>query len=360
MIKILLKVVSSIKNDGFNSIFIKLFRRFRGFYFKLIYKRPTKGGWEKLKNNYKGKTVYLIGNGPSLNKTPLFLLKNEYTMVFNRFSLMLDRLNWSPSFYSTTDDLVLENIIDEAIDLSKIAKYSFFPDISFRGKVFFKKFPKSNNILWLNQIPTLGFSNKLPDVFLGGTTIYEGIQILKYLGFNKIVLVGVDMSYKIHTTAKKISEYGSEIISSKDDDPNHFDPRYFGEGKKYHQPEEHIINNIFNSLKFLSEYVNKCKDFEIINASIESKLDYFKKTDLELELGFSDYEKEKMFEDLLRDKNAGSTGTFPLVTIRKVENYLELNKFRIKLEEAVKLIPKLTDKYTVMGPFKNEIYFFKH
>ena len=56
---------------------------------------------------------------------------------------------------------------------------------------------------------------------MGGTTIYEGIQILKYLGFNKIVLVGVDMNYKIHSTAKKLSEYGSEIISSKDDDPNH-------------------------------------------------------------------------------------------------------------------------------------------
>ena len=359
MINILLKIVSSIKNDGFNSIFIKLFRRFRGFYFKLICKRPIKRGWEKLKNNYEGKTVYLIGNGPSLNKTPLFLLKNEYTMVFNRFSLMLDRLNWSPSFYSTTDDLVLENIIDEAIDLSKIATYSFFPDISFRGKVFFKKFPKKDNILWVNQKPKLGFSTKLPDVFLGGTTIYEGIQILKYLGFNKIILIGVDMSYKVHSTAKKIN-LASEIVSTKNDDPNHFDPRYFGEGKKYHQPEEHIINNIFNSLNFLSEYVNKCKDFEILNASIETKLNYFKKIDLELELGFSDYEKEKMFEDLLKDKNAGSTVSFPLVNIRKVKNFLELNKFRIKLKEAVMLIPKLTDKYTVMGPFKKEMYFLKN
>ena len=359
MIKILLKIVSSIKNDGFNSIFIKLFRRFRGFYFKLIYKRPTKRGWDKLKNNYKGKTVYLIGNGPSLNKTSLFLLKNEYTMVFNRFSLMLDRLNWSPSFYSTTADFVLENIIDEAIALSEIAKYSFFPDISFRGKVFFKKFPKKDNILWVNQRPKLGFSTKLPDVFLGGTTIYEGIQILKYLGFSKIVLLGVDMNYKVHTTAKKINS-GSDIVSTKNDDPNHFDPRYFGKGKKYHQPEKHIVDNIFNSLKFLRGYVDKCKDFEILNASEGSKLDYFSMTNLEEELGYSDVEKAKMFEELLKVKKGGLAISFPLNNKNEVENLKELQKFRIKLNEGIKLIPKLTSTHTVMGPFKNEVYFLKN
>lgn len=359
MNSLILKIKTTIKNDGFNSIFIKLFRRFRGYYFKLIYKRPTNRGWYKLKNNYKGKTVYLIGNGPSLNKTPLFLLKNEYTMVFNRFSLMLDRLNWSPSFYSTTDDLVLENIIDEAIDLSEIAKYSFFPDISFRGKVFFKKFPKKDNILWVNQRPKLGFSTKLPDVFLGGTTIYEGIQILKYLGFSKIVLLGVDMNYKVHTTAKKINS-GSDIVSTKNDDPNHFDPRYFGKGKKYHQPEKHVVDNIFNSLRFLRDYVLKCKDFEIVNASIESKLDYFTITNLENELGFSDVKKAKMFEELLKDKKGGSANSFPLINKKEVEDLIELQKFRIKLNEGLKLIPKLTSTYTVMGPFKDEVYFLKN
>ena len=86
-------------------------------------------------------------------------------MVFNRFGIMLERLNWTPFFYSTTDDLVLENIIDEAIYLSKIAKFSFFLIFLLEVKIFFNKFPRKNNILWINQIPKLNFSNKLPDVF---------------------------------------------------------------------------------------------------------------------------------------------------------------------------------------------------
>ena len=360
MNNIISKTKDSIKNEGFNSIFFKLYRRLKGYLFRIIYKRPLNKGWEKLKNTFEGKTVYLIGNGPSLNKTPLFLLKNEYTMVFNRFSLMLDRLNWSPSFYSTTDDLVLEDMIDEAIDLSKTAKYSFFPDISFRGKIFFNKFPKKDNILWINQIPKLGFSNKLPDIFLGGTTIYEGIQILKYLGFNKIILVGVDMNYKVHTTAKKIFNSGSDIVSTEDDDPNHFDPRYFGKGKKYHQPEKHIIDNIFNSLRFLRDYVDNCKDFEIVNASVDSKLDYFSMTSLEEEIGFTDFKKSKMFEELLKDKKAGIISSFPLIKNKEAENFIELKKFRVKLGEGLKLIPKFTSTYTVLGPYKNEIYFLKN
>lgn len=227
------------------------------------------------------------------------------------------------------------------------------------GKFFFKKFPKKDNILWINQIPKLGFSSKLPDVFLGGTTIYEGIQILKHLGFNKIILVGVDMNYKVHTTAKKINS-GSDIVSTKNDDPNHFDPRYFGKGKKYHQPEKHVIDNIFKSLRFLRDYVEKCKDFEIINASIESKLDYFQSSSLERELSLSDSAKSKMFEDLLKDKKAGSVISFPLINKIEIENLMELKKFRINLDEGLKLIPEHTSTHTVMGPFKDEVYFFKN
>ena len=102
------------------------------------------------------------------------------------------------------------------------------------------------------------------------------------------------MNYKVHTTAKKINS-ASEIVSTKNDDPNHFDPRYFGKGKKYHQPEKHVLDNIFNSLRFLRDYAINCEDFEIVNASIESKLDYFRMVNLEDELGVSDLEKVKMF-----------------------------------------------------------------
>ena len=37
-----------------------------------------------------GKRVFLIGNGPSLNKTNLDLIKNEYSIAMNRISLIYE------------------------------------------------------------------------------------------------------------------------------------------------------------------------------------------------------------------------------------------------------------------------------
>ena len=73
-------------------------------------------------------------------------------MVFNRFGIMLERLNWT-LFYSTTDDLVLENIIDEAIDLSKIAKFSFFLIFILEVKFFLINFLEKTTFYGLIKYP---------------------------------------------------------------------------------------------------------------------------------------------------------------------------------------------------------------
>ena len=46
-----------------------------------------------LKGKYKGERVFIIGNGPSLNKTPLDKLDGEFTFAMNRFYLMYDQLS---------------------------------------------------------------------------------------------------------------------------------------------------------------------------------------------------------------------------------------------------------------------------
>src|ERR1700755_2894836 len=66
---------------------------------KLTLNKRSAENWKNLKGAYAGKRVFLVGNGPSLNKTPLHLLANEYTMCFNRFNIMFERLGWIPTFY---------------------------------------------------------------------------------------------------------------------------------------------------------------------------------------------------------------------------------------------------------------------
>lgn len=353
------KVIRTIKNEGFRSLMIKVGQRFSGFLLSKLISRPSRTNWSQIKDSYKGETVYLIGNGPSLNETPLYLLKGQNTMVFNRFSLMLERINWQPTFYSVTDDLVLENMIDEATQMSEIAEKAFFPDISFRGNVLFKKFQKIlPNVYWLRQRPKLGFSTNLPDIFCGGTVIYEGFQILNFLGFSKIVFVGVDMNYKIHSTASSISLNKTEIQSENDDDPNHFDPRYFGKGRKYHQPEKKVIDNIFVSLSYLSR-IMKDIDIQIVNAGTNSSVDYFPRTTLIDELGFSDEDVESKFYDLLGLYNYEGVESFETLARKPLDSDCLPEKFRVKKKTALKLIKNLAGQYIPLGPFQDEYFFIR-
>lgn len=128
--------------------------------------------WKTLKNQFAGKRVFLIGNGPSLNKTPLYLLKNEYKMCFNRFYLMLERLNWKIDFYSTVDNLVLTDLIDEIDVIEKNADFIFLPDIHVRGEEYHKKIKQTEKLYWLEyNIAGYGFSEDLPKVYGGGSVI---------------------------------------------------------------------------------------------------------------------------------------------------------------------------------------------
>lgn len=354
---LIIKTLNTIKNDGMSSFYVKMYRRFSSFFLRFWIRRPSTENWQAIKDIYKGETAYIIGNGPSLNETPLYLLKGEKTMVFNRFSLMLERLNWSPTFYSVTDDMVLEDMINEAAEMADKSTMAFFPDISFRGKVLFKKFEHiTPSMFWLQQIPKMGFSTNLPKVNCGGTVIYEGFQILKHLGFVKIVFVGVDMNYQIHNSAEIISSNKTEIQSKNDDDPNHFDPRYFGKGRKYHQPEKRVIDNILNSLKYLSEIMGE-NDIQIVNAGVNSKVDYFPKSTLIDELQISENEIENSFVKLLEDFNAGSIESFKLLDEDNLSEGELPKKFKVDKQTGFVLIKRLAGKYIPLGPFQDTYYF---
>ena len=115
-IKILLKKIFNItKNRGFVDLVYAVARRSYYLYLRkkisLSFEKLNLKKWDRIKNKYKNKRVFLIGNGPSLNNTELYLLKNEYTICFNHFDLFFERINWTPTFYSVTDELVLKDKI---------------------------------------------------------------------------------------------------------------------------------------------------------------------------------------------------------------------------------------------------------
>lgn len=236
---------------------------------------------KSLHNIHKGKRIFVIGNGPSLNCTPLEKLENEYTFGTNRIYLLFDRINWRPSFYTTVDWRVAPDCADEINALSDMTL--FFPE-RFRGLL-----RGGDDVYWYWHGPTAEkaqrrFSYDMTQGIRGaGSVTGSAIQIAYYMGFDPIYLIGVDADYKVLPTVKQSGpdRFGDGVLlrleSSKDDDPNHFDSRYFGAGRKWHNP---------NVPRMLQGYEN-CKagadaqGRRIYNATVGGKLEIFERVEFD-------------------------------------------------------------------------------
>ncbi len=324
---------------------------------KLTINKRSLKNWEKLKGSYKGKRVFLIGNGPSLNKTALYLLQDEYTMCFNRFNVMFERIGWLPTFYMCVDPLVAEDMASELNEIVKDVKIGFFPDIHTQGLDFRNFINDGENIQWL--FPDFkGFYFNLPNVGLGGTVAYPALQVLTYLGFSEIYLLGVDMNYKIHETAKNLKD--RDIKSTKDDDPNHFDPRYFGKDRKYHQPVKSVRDNMMASLEFAAKKISENSTTKVFNAGVDSNVTCFEKVEFEKLFHVDSDEKftlfTRPFEKVFPFKNEEQMLLgVPLITDMKVP--ADIDFFLCNTEMGAKLIGKTIFDYIPYGPFNGRILF---
>ncbi|MFT4800377.1 MAG: hypothetical protein ACI93N_000135 [Flavobacteriaceae bacterium] len=357
------KILLTFRREGFSSVLKKAYYRVSYTLIRAFENSSNESiRWEKIKGTYKGKRVFLIGNGPSLNETPLYMLKDEYVLCFNRFYIMKERLNWKPNFYMCVDDLVLNDLAAEIEPIVKETKYAFFPDRHFRSKNFKKILPTLPNMYWLKPIFGQGFSNSLPDVNQGGSVIYEGMQAMHHLGFDEIILLGVDMNFKIHETAKTIgNKRGTNITSQDDDDPNHFDPRYFGKNRSYHQPKVHVIDNILKNLNFLGANLKRY-GVNIINAGFNSKVESFPKKDFYSFFDKSQNEIKEIFEELLIEKTGKRLSEFeyeyPMVISEEALKKNDIrSSFYTSKKLGVVLVRKKIHTYLPLGPFDNKYYF---
>lgn len=299
-----------------------------------------------IKGKYAGKRIFILGNGPSLNQMPLYLLKNEYTMCFNRFPLMYERVNWKPNFYAVTDDLLLRDMGDEINKTTEDVDYSFFPDLHPSNLNVKKVIKQRKNVMWLH-VDKPEFSDHLPACGINKTVVNAGIQIAAWMGFSEIYLLGVDMTFG----DQKIKKGNSRNWQAQGDDPNHFDPRYFNAGRKYHNP---MVGEML-------EKFEKCKEFfeprgvNIYNAGFGGKLEAFERKDFDELLNMTDSQKETLFNDAIHHLNA-KVSLADFVSCK--EGKKDANFF-LPTEDGIKLIKDYITTHIPFGPFKGNYYFLK-
>ena len=234
-------------------------------------------------NKYKGQRCFLMGNGPSLNLTPLEKLKGEYVWGFNRCYLLFDRLDWRPAFYTAIDKRVVpDNALEINALILELPETTFFFPVQFGLDQIIKP---SRNLYWFNEIPLdYGvlpdgmFSSYVPDAVVSSHTVtITALQLAVFLGFDPIYLIGCDTNYIVPTTSQYEDEANFKITST-DKDPNHFDPMYFGPGKKYHNPHPEKMIVAYHHARTVCDRVG----VKVYNATIGGQLEIFPRVDFNL------------------------------------------------------------------------------
>jgi len=236
-----------------------------------------------LRNKYKNKRIFLIGNGPSLNKTPLDRLKGDYTIAMNRIALIYNKVNWRPSFFiCTTNNIYRKSWQKDILKTIDLGITSFvwdkFKDIvGKRDNVYYINCTDGENITgnpsddwWSNDI------SKRVSKF--GTSMLVALQAASYMGFNPIYLLGCDLGYV--DTKKNLSQKLFSIFATKYEpfskDPNHFDSQYGTPGAT---AKTFALN--MNAAHKLALRNTRKKGIKVYNATIRGNLEVYPRANLQ-------------------------------------------------------------------------------
>lgn len=346
------KVLNTVRTEGLGSL-AERSGRFLVYRIRRMAmgKREEVERWRALKDRYRGRRVFLIGNGPSLNQTPLYLLGDEYTMCFNRWDLMLERLCWRPTFYTTIDDRVLLDTVDIVNQLTDESEYAFYPDIHPYNVDFRNLIVRKPNVYWL-FLDRASFSDRLPYCGINKTVANVGLQVLSFLGFRQIYMLGVDMHYSI--PARALRENVRDIVATEDDDDSHFDPRYFGKGRKFHVP---MLDETFAKFREARAFFD-ARGVEVYNATVGGCLEEFPRVRLQDVLGASAARERSEFLRCVRQRvrhevvgEIEEVLVSPPLALGAVPSGVRM--FRVSSSDVGDFIKRHIYDFVPFGPFDN-------
>lgn len=218
---------------------------------------------------HKGKRCFVVGNGPSLNKTDMSKLKGEITIGSNRCYIGFDKWGIRLKYWGIEDQLVAPDISKEWNKIYFDGK--FIPkDLMYFVTNKVNVYPINFNRKDFPALPKFSFSPSV--IYWGSSVTYMLLQIAVIMGCNPIYLIGMDHYYTIPKDVER-QEGDQNKLTSRSRDPNHFDPNYFGKGRKWHVPRLDKSTRAFRAARIEAER----RGIEIYNASITTKLDVFEK-----------------------------------------------------------------------------------
>jgi len=226
-----------------------------------------------LKDIHRGQRGFIIGNGPSLRQTDLTKLRGEYTFGMNRIYILFPELGFTTTYFLSINDLVIEQCAGEIMALP-MPKF-----LTWRSHRFFKSHQPSAishqpssfippTFLYTTYTGPKFARNAAGRLWEGATVTYVALQLAFHMGFERVILIGVDHSFVSKGEANK-------TITSQGDDPNHFAPNYFGKGFRWQLPDLETSERAYRMAKVAYEADGR----QVLDATVNGKLTVFPKVD---------------------------------------------------------------------------------
>lgn len=217
-----------------------------------------------LKDRHRGKPMMVVGNGPSLNHTPLDDFAHLPSIGMNKIDMIYGRTTWRPELIVCLNNLVAKQHQD-AFAASEIPvfvgwKARWYLQAENRKKLNFFK-TNLSNVFSVDAVQGFGSS---------ATVTYIALQMAYWMGADPVIIVGVDHSFKYT---------GPERTYKKREGPdtNHFDPNYFKSGSYWGTPDldQSEIDYSLARAAFAAD------GRKVYDATVGGKLEVFEKISLE-------------------------------------------------------------------------------
>lgn len=207
-------------------------------------------------------TCVIVANGPSLNKSN-FALLDRADVILSNYAVINDDLRKAATYLTIVNDLVATqgSVPFNQVDAIRVMPFWLANAINSGPDTAF---------LPATVIPE--FNGRLDGVFSWRSTVsFFNMQLAYALGYEKVALIGFDHSYQ---QAQNFKE--GDAIKQKEEDPNHFDPRYF-QGKTWQAADTGNMEKSY----LLARDAYAAGGRKIVNATVGGMLEVFPRMELE-------------------------------------------------------------------------------
>jgi hypothetical protein len=216
--------------------------------------------------------------------TDLQKLRGEHTFGMNRVYLAFEEWGFATSYLVAVNTLVIEQCAADFLSLPMPVFLSWRSRKNVQRSTFNVQRPNQPapgtlnvergtlNPIYLHT--TYTGPRFAPDargrLWEGATVTYVCLQLAYHMGFETAVLIGVDHNFK-STGAPNTT------VTSQGDDPDHFDPGYFGKGFRWQLPDLDTSEAGYRMARRAYEAGGR----RVLDATVGGKLAVFEKVEYE-------------------------------------------------------------------------------